>query len=78
MNERIRIDGVLYVRKEEPIGETQTNKPEEEDKPKPERVYQMYPIICSRCGKKAEVPFKPKEGWNVYCPECYEKSRRIK
>jgi CxxC-x17-CxxC domain-containing protein len=38
----------------------------------------MYPVTCSECGRKAEVPFKPLEGRATYCRECYRKrgSRR--
>jgi len=38
-----------------------------------------YDIICSLCGKKAEVPFKPDRGRPVYCKACYklgEKGRK--
>jgi len=33
----------------------------------------MYKVICSECGKEAEVPFKPDESKPVYCRECYQK-----
>lgn len=32
----------------------------------------FYSINCDRCGKKAEVPFKPEPGKKTYCKECYE------
>ncbi len=34
---------------------------------------QMYPAICSDCGKTAQVPFEPRNGKPVYCSECYSK-----
>ncbi|MEW6425080.1 MAG: zinc-ribbon domain containing protein [Bacillota bacterium] len=35
------------------------------------RERQMYPAICSRCGKETEVPFRPNGNKPVYCKECY-------
>lgn len=32
-----------------------------------------YPIICSNCGKKTTVNFKPTPGRPVYCNECFAK-----
>jgi len=32
---------------------------------------QMYKIICAKCGKKAEVSFKPREGRESYCRLCH-------
>jgi CxxC-x17-CxxC domain-containing protein len=32
---------------------------------------EMFSITCDSCGSKAEVPFKPAEGREVYCPNCY-------
>ncbi len=36
---------------------------------------EMTKVICSDCGKEAEVPFKPTEGRPVYCRECFAKHR---
>jgi CxxC-x17-CxxC domain-containing protein len=36
---------------------------------------QMFPAICSECGKETEVPFEPRDGRPVYCRECYAKTR---
>ena len=36
---------------------------------------QMFPAVCSQCGKDTEVPFQPREGRPVYCSECYNKVR---
>jgi len=38
---------------------------------------EMTKIKCSQCGKEDEVPFKPREGSNVLCKECYMKSKGI-
>ena len=36
---------------------------------------QMFPAICSDCGKSAQVPFEPRNGKPVYCSDCYRKVR---
>ncbi len=36
---------------------------------------QLYPVICSECGKHTEVPFKPDPEKEVFCKECYEKRK---
>jgi len=32
---------------------------------------QMYEAICSECGKRCEVPFKPTGEKPVFCSQCY-------
>ena len=34
---------------------------------------QLFDVQCSICGKDAKVPFEPRPGRPVYCPECYGK-----
>ncbi len=36
---------------------------------------EMFAITCDTCGAQAEVPFKPAEGREVYCPTCYRARR---
>jgi CxxC-x17-CxxC domain-containing protein len=36
---------------------------------------QMYPTICSSCGKETEVPFQPRGDKPVYCRECFQDRR---
>jgi CxxC-x17-CxxC domain-containing protein len=36
---------------------------------------ELHPAICSDCGAKTEVPFKPAPDRPVYCRECYQKRR---
>ncbi len=36
---------------------------------------QMYPAICSNCGKETEVPFQPRTDKPVYCRECFQARR---
>ncbi len=40
------------------------------------RQRQMYPAVCASCGKDCQVPFEPKDGRPVYCPDCYTPSRQ--
>jgi len=35
----------------------------------------MHKAICAECGKECEVPFKPTEGRDVFCRECFAKRR---
>ncbi len=34
---------------------------------------QMYPAVCSECGKNTEVPFQPRGDKPVYCSDCFRK-----
>lgn len=36
---------------------------------------QLYPAVCSACGKETEVPFPPRPDKPVYCRECYQERR---
>ena len=36
---------------------------------------QMHPAVCSKCGKKCEVPFKPTGDKPIYCQDCFRASR---
>lgn len=40
----------------------------------PRPSVQMYPVVCSECGKQTEVPFEPRNGRPVYCRDCYNKN----
>lgn len=33
---------------------------------------QLYPAVCSECGRETEVPFNPTPGKPVYCRECFQ------
>jgi CxxC-x17-CxxC domain-containing protein len=37
---------------------------------------QMYPAVCSSCGKETEVPFEPRSDKPVYCRECFQQQRQ--
>jgi CxxC-x17-CxxC domain-containing protein len=36
---------------------------------------QMYPAVCSNCGKETEVPFMPRSDKPVFCRECFAERR---
>ena len=36
---------------------------------------QLYPAVCSACGKETEVPFQPSGNKPVYCQECFQERR---
>ena len=36
---------------------------------------EMHKAICAECGESCEVPFKPREGRDVLCKECYRKKK---
>lgn len=37
---------------------------------------EMFPAICSECGKETMVPFRPSGDKPVYCKECYRPRSR--
>ena len=37
---------------------------------------QMYPAVCSNCGKATEVPFEPRSDKPVFCRDCFQ-ARRV-
>lgn len=36
---------------------------------------EMHKATCTECKKECEVPFKPTEGKDVFCQECFKKRR---
>jgi len=32
---------------------------------------EMFTVTCAKCGKEAQVPFKPTSDKPVYCNECF-------
>lgn len=34
---------------------------------------EMFSVVCDKCGKDCEVPFKPTSSKPVYCRECFGK-----
>jgi CxxC-x17-CxxC domain-containing protein len=39
------------------------------------RERQMFPAVCSQCGKDTMVPFQPREDRPVYCSDCFAAQR---
>ena len=37
---------------------------------------QLYDVKCSKCGKNAQVPFKPSGDRPVYCRDCYMEQKK--
>ena len=37
---------------------------------------QMYPAVCSQCGRETQVPFQPRGDKPVYCSECFAEKRQ--
>jgi CxxC-x17-CxxC domain-containing protein len=40
------------------------------------RERQMYPAVCSTCGKQTQVPFEPRLDKPVYCSDCFTPRER--
>jgi len=38
---------------------------------------EMHKAKCSECGNECEVPFKPTEGREVFCQDCFRKRKRF-
>ena len=36
---------------------------------------QLYPAVCSNCGRQTEVPFLPRTDKPVYCRDCFQTMR---
>jgi CxxC-x17-CxxC domain-containing protein len=58
-----------------------TREPSAEKRPQVARAERpdrpKYDITCGECGVPAQVPFKPLEGRQVFCQECYRARRGI-
>lgn len=39
---------------------------------------EMHTAICDRCGKRCEVPFRPRGNKPVYCSDCFRKGEEPK
>lgn len=45
-------------------------------RPRPAQKRPMFAITCATCGKAAEVPFKPAEGREVHCQDCFRAKKQ--
>jgi len=34
---------------------------------------EMHKVVCDKCGKECEVPFKPSSSKPIYCDDCFKK-----
>ena len=39
---------------------------------------EMHKATCAECGKECEVPFKPTQGRDVFCQDCFKKRKGFK
>jgi len=46
-----------------------------EDKKTSTGERKMYKAVCSNCGNKCELPFKPTSDKPVFCSDCYKERR---
>lgn len=37
---------------------------------------EMHKATCTGCKKECEVPFKPTEGRDVFCQDCFKNNKR--
>jgi CxxC-x17-CxxC domain-containing protein len=56
---------------------TQGNAPAQSEPARRRPQAEMFSITCDTCGVKAEVPFKPAEGREVFCPSCYRARKPV-
>lgn len=40
------------------------------------RPREMHKTTCAKCKKECEVPFKPTEGRDVFCKDCFEDQKQ--
>lgn len=43
---------------------------------KQSKKQRQYEVVCSKCGVATQVPFKPIEGRDVFCRDCYKKDEK--
>jgi CxxC-x17-CxxC domain-containing protein len=72
-NEPKRCPECRQARKAERFGEDRSNSYGNHNYSSVRR--QMFPAVCSDCGKETSVPFEPRQGRPVYCSDCYRKVR---
>jgi len=70
-NEPKRCPDCRQARKAERVGNSGNSFGNRDSGYTPAR--QMYPAVCSDCGKATSVPFEPRQGRPVYCSDCYRK-----
>ena len=38
--------------------------------------HEMHSVVCDKCGKDCEVPFRPTQGKPIYCNDCFKDKSR--
>ena len=67
---------------EQPEEESKDDKAEEAEESKEDNSADseddrdMHKAKCAECGEECEVPFKPEEGRDVFCSDCFRKRRK--
>jgi CxxC-x17-CxxC domain-containing protein len=61
---------------EESEEENSEDKESDEGSEDKEDDREMHKATCSECGNECEVPFKPEEGRDVFCEDCFRKRRK--
>lgn len=46
-----------------------------DDRP-PQRM-DLFPAVCSKCGKNCKVPFRPSGDKPVYCRDCFDRQEQV-
>lgn len=46
-----------------------------DEKRKPEENEKTYPIVCTLCGSKDRLPYRPRKGEDSYCQACFKFKR---
>lgn len=45
---------------------------------KQKRRKKLHDAICSKCKAETKVPFKPIEGKEIFCKDCFKKEEEVK
>tara|TARA_Y100000034_G_C6878403_1_gene402106 strand:+ start:1292 stop:1618 length:327 start_codon:yes stop_codon:yes gene_type:complete len=49
-----------------------------DDKPRRRDSNEMHKVVCDKCSKECEVPFKPSTDKPIYCDDCFKENRDSK
>jgi CxxC-x17-CxxC domain-containing protein len=75
--EAVSEDKEENLESEEPQEESEEDSEEsEEGSEDKEDDREMHKATCAECGEECEVPFKPEEGRDVFCSDCFRKRRK--
>jgi CxxC-x17-CxxC domain-containing protein len=66
-----RCPSCRQARKTRQYGDSANGYKNDSDNYKPRR--QMFPALCTECGRDIRVPFEPSGAKPIYCSDCYRK-----